>query len=96
MQATTSVYDALAELPPTSLSYANVLKPLINLDFVKLTKNSWMNVSEPNKYNKSFLNYLRFVVVQWLSNVALDASLRETARDITKNWAEVLTALSSM
>ena len=49
LQATTSVYDALAELPLTSLSYASVLKPLIDLDFVSQTKNSWMDVSDLNK-----------------------------------------------
>ena len=40
-----SVYDALAELPLSSLSYANVLKPLIDLDFRLHTKYSWMDVS---------------------------------------------------
>jgi len=67
-QKTISVYDALAELPLSSLSYANVLKPLIDLDFFSQTKNSWMD---------------------YLSNVALDAGLRETANDIKKNWGEV-------
>ena len=28
-----------------SLSYVNVLKPLIDLDYVSQTKNSWMQVS---------------------------------------------------
>ena len=51
LQATTSVYDALAELPLSSLSYANVLKPLIDLDFFSQTKNSWMDVSQmPKEY----------------------------------------------
>ena len=45
LQATISVYDALGELPLDSLSYANVLKPLIDLDYVSQTKNSWMQVS---------------------------------------------------
>ena len=45
LQETIAVYDALAELPLTSLSYANVLKPLINLDYVSQTKGSWMDVS---------------------------------------------------
>jgi hypothetical protein len=67
-EETISVYDALGELPLSSLSYANVLKPLIDLDFFSQTKNSWMD---------------------YLSNVALDAGLRETANDIKKNWGEV-------
>ena len=41
-----SVYDALAELPLSSLSYANVLKPLIDLDFRLHTNYSWMDVSK--------------------------------------------------
>ena len=47
LQATISVYDALGELPldTDSLSYANVLKPLIDLDYVSQTKGSWMDVS---------------------------------------------------
>ena len=45
LQATISVYDALGELPFDSLSYANVLKPLIDLDYVSQTKGSWMDVS---------------------------------------------------
>ena len=45
LQATISVYDALGELPLDSLSYANVLKPLIDLDYVSQTKGSWMDVS---------------------------------------------------
>ena len=35
----------LGKLPLGSLSYANVLKPLIDLDYVSQTKNSWMQVS---------------------------------------------------
>ena len=53
LQATTSVYDALAELPLSSLSYANVLKPLIDLDFVSQTKNSWMDVSQSKEFQDS-------------------------------------------
>ena len=45
LQATISVYDALGELPLDSLSYANVLKPLIDLDYVSQTKLGWMDVS---------------------------------------------------
>ena len=45
LQATISAYDALGELPLDSLSYANVLKPLIDLDYVSQTKGSWMDVS---------------------------------------------------
>ena len=45
LQATISAYDALGELPFDSLSYANVLKPLIDLDYVSQTKGSWMDVS---------------------------------------------------
>ena len=55
LQATISVYDALGELPLDSLSYANVLKPLIDLDYVSQSKGSpgylglidtgWMDVS---------------------------------------------------
>ena len=36
-----------------------------------------------------FFNYHWFVFAQYLSNVALDAGLRETANDIKKNWGEV-------
>ena len=51
LQETIAVYDALAELPLTSLSYANVLKPLIDLDFISQTKNTWMDVSrKPKEY----------------------------------------------
>ena len=45
LQATISVYDALGELSHPILSYANVLKPLIDLDYVSQTKGSWMDVS---------------------------------------------------
>ena len=93
LQATTSVYDALAELPLSSLSYANVLKPLIDLDFVSQTKNSWMDVSQSKGFQDSSdcgcLDYGWSVFAQYLSNVALDAGLRETANDIKKNWGEV-------
>ena len=45
-QTTISVYDALGKVPLGSLSYTSVLKPLIDLDFVSQTKNSWMDVSK--------------------------------------------------
>ena len=45
MQATISVYNVLGKLPLGSLSYANVLKPLTDLDYISRTKNSWMQVS---------------------------------------------------
>ena len=56
-QETISVYDALGELPLSSLSYANVLKPLIDLDFFSQTKNSWMDVSEKAKNIDSDLSF---------------------------------------
>ena len=45
LKATISIYDALGELPLSKVSYVNVLKPLIDLELVSLTRNSWLNVS---------------------------------------------------
>ena len=42
---------------------------------------------------KRILRQFWFVFAQYLSNVALDAGLRETANDIKKNWGEVDIAL---
>ena len=69
LQETIAVYDELAELPLTSLSYANVLKPLIDLDFFSQTKNSWMDVSQkPKEYrDNSDLSLLStFPMLPWM------------------------------
>ena len=68
-QETISVYDALGELPLSSLSYANVLKPLIDLDFFSQTKNSWMDVSQkPKEYrDNSDLSFLSiYPMLPWM------------------------------
>ena len=56
LQATISVYDALGELPLDSLSYANVLKPLIDLDYVSQSKGSCI-------VNVILLSFLVFFLV---------------------------------